>query len=216
MTETIKSPLIFFSGVAVGSVVTWLCVRGHYRTEKEEEIASVKEVYEKRFSNEPSEEEKVSIAKNKPDISIYTQALEEARARSQYSNIEPEDDDDDEEPEQEEIRPDPEEVKQEFSKSTSNLYEITPSEFASFSNDRTRITVTRFADDVFADEMYNQIDPMDYLSGDLVPLTDSKPVRCLDYIRRMPQDEICIRNFDLGIDIDIVTEARTYSDYMST
>ena len=212
MTETIKNPLIFLAGVAVGSLVTWLCVRDHYRTEKEEEIASVKEVYERHFA-QTAEEEKVAIAKNKPDISIYTQALEDARARSQYRTVEVAEDEDEEEAE---AGPDPEEVKQEFSRQTSNLYEITPSEFASFSNDRTRITITRFADDVFADEMYNQLDPMEYLSGDLVPLTDSKPVRCLDYIRRMPQDEICIRNFDLGIDIDVVTEARTYSDYMST
>ena len=74
----------------------------------------------------------------------------------------------------------------------------------------------RFADDIFTNEMYDEIDPMDYIAGDLITLNDSHPVNCLDYIRRMPQDEICIRNFDLGLDLDIVTQSRTYSDYMAT
>ena len=205
--ETAKSSLIFAGGLAIGSVITWLCVRNHYRSEKEEEIASVKEVYAKRFDSINKEAiEKAAIATNKPDISVYTQALEQAKEKFQYS----------EQTDLEEVKEDytyKPEVKQEFNERTSNLYEITLSEFSSFSNDRTRVTVTRFADDVFADEMYEQIDPEEYLAGDLITLNDTKPVKCLDYIRRMAQDEICIRNFDLGLDIDVVTEPRTYSDY---
>lgn len=211
MNEQIKSSLIFTAGLAIGSVITWLAVRGHYRTEKEEEIASVKEVYAKRFDNINKEAiEKAAMAANKPDISVYTQALQQSREKAQTKDVEEEDDEEDVGSSYYE------EVKQEFTRTTTNLYEITPSEFASFSNDRTRITLTRFADDIFADEMYDEINPLEYLSGDLVPLTDSRPVNCLDYIRRMPQDEICIRNFDLGLDLDIVTQSRTYSDYMAT
>ena len=206
MTERIKSPLIFSAGLAIGSVVTWLLVRGHYRAEKEEEIASVKEVYAKRFDNINKEAlEKAAVAANKPDISIYTQALQQSREKNEAEN---------EEPAAEETSY--EEVKQEYSKTMGNLYEITSSEFASFSNDRTRVTLMRFADDIFTNEMYDEIDPMDYIAGDLITLNDSHPVNCLDYIRRMPQDEICIRNFDLGLDLDIVTQSRTYSDYMAT
>lgn len=205
MMERFKSPLIFSAGLIIGSVVTWLCVKDHYRSEKEEEIASVKEVYAKRFDNINKEAiEKAAIATNKPDISIYMQASKQAKEKEQVEDVTPE----------EEMNY--EEEKQEFSQTSNKMYEITSSEFASFSNDRTRITITRFADDVFTDEMYGEINPLDYLDGELVPLSDSKPVNCLDYIRRMPQDEICIRNFDLGLDLDIITESRTYSDFIAT
>ena len=205
MMEKFKSPLIFSAGLIIGSVVTWLSVKEHYRSEKEEEIASVKEVYAKRFDNINKEAiEKAAIATNKPDISIYMQASRQAKENEQVEDVTPEEE------------TDYEEVKQEFSQTSNKMYEITSSEFASFSNDRTRITITRFADDVFTDEMYGEINPLDYLDGELVPLSDSKPVNCLDYIRRMPQDEICIRNFDLGLDLDIITESRTYSDFMAT
>lgn len=205
MMERFKSPLIFSAGLIIGSVVTWLCVKDHYRSEKEEEIASVKEVYAKRFDNINKEAiEKAAIATNKPDISVYMQASKQAKEKEQVEDVAPEEE------------ADYEEAKQEFSQTSNKMYEITSSEFASFSNDRTRITITRFADDVFTDEMYGEINPLDYLDGELVPLSDSKPVNCLDYIRRMPQDEICIRNFDLGLDLDIITESRTYSDFIAT
>lgn len=203
MTERFKSPLIFSAGLVIGSIVTWLCVKDHYRSEKEEEIASVKEVYAKRFDDINKEAiEKAAIATNKPDISIYMQASKQPK--EQVEDVTPEEE------------AGYEEAKQEFSQTSNKMYEITSSEFASFSNDRTRITITRFADDVFTDEMYGEINPLDYLDGELVPLSDSKPVNCLDYIRRMPQDEICIRNFDLGLDLDIITESRTYSDFIAT
>lgn len=197
MNESVKSSLIFAAGLAIGSVVTWLSVKGHYKEEKEDAIEALREEYAKRDKEIGQEAlEKVALAKNKPDLSVYTQALQQAR-----------------EHETEMTEDEEKEVEQEFGNSTSNLYEITQSEFASFSNDRTRVTITRFADDVYADEAYNELDPMDYLSGDLIPLNDSRPVNCLDYIRRMSQDEICVRNFDLGLDIDVWTESRPFSDY---
>lgn len=201
MNDIVKSSLIFAAGLAIGSVATWLSVKNHYKALKEEEVASLREVYDQRLDEIQKEErEKVEFAKNKPDILIYTKALQEAKERAE-AKIEAEEEE--------------EEIKEEFDETTSNLYEITTSEFASFSNDRTRVTITRFADDVFADEMYDKINPMDYLSGDLVPLSDSRPINCLDYIRKMSQDEICIRNFDLGLDIDICTKDQTYSDFMA-
>ena len=70
-------------------------------------------------------------------------------------------------------------------------------------------------DDIFVDEMYGQIDPKEFLDKDLILLDDKDPVNPIDYIRRMPKDEICIRNFELNMDIDVYTEDRTYSDFMS-
>ena len=197
---TVKEPLIFLSGVAVGAVGAWLIVKDKYKTQAEEEINSVKETFA-RISQEAID--KAAAAKNKPDLSIYTQALAKAEENKQIpedspwrSSVQVEEPDDED-------------------SATGYLYEITPSEFANYTNDRTRITVTRFMDDIFVDEMYGQIDPKEFLDKDLILLDDKDPVNPIDYIRRMPKDEICIRNFELNMDIDVYTEDRTYSDFMS-
>ena len=197
---TVKEPLIFLGGVAVGAVGAWLIVKDKYKTQAEEEINSVKETFA-RISQEAID--KAAAAKNKPDLSIYTQALAKAEENKQIpedspwrSSIQAEEPDDED-------------------SATGYLYEITPSEFANYTNDRTRITVTRFMDDIFVDEMYGQIDPKEFLDKDLILLDDKDPVNPIDYIRRMPKDEICIRNFELNMDIDVYTEDRTYSDFMS-
>ena len=197
---TVKEPLIFLSGVAVGAVGAWLIIKDKYKTQAEEEINSVKETFA-RISQEAID--KAAAAKNKPDLSIYTQALAKAEENKQIpedspwrSSVQVEEPDDED-------------------SATGYLYEITPSEFANYTNDRTRITVTRFMDDIFVDEMYGQIDPKEFLDKDLILLDDKDPVNPIDYIRRMPKDEICIRNFELNMDIDVYTEDRTYSDFMS-
>lgn len=197
---TVKEPLIFLGGVAVGAVGAWMIVKDKYKTQAEEEINSVKETFA-RISQEAID--KAAAAKNKPDLSIYTQALAKAEENKQIpedspwrSSVQVE-------------KPDDEDS------ATGYLYEITPSEFANYTNDRTRITVTRFMDDIFVDEMYGQIDPKEFLDKDLILLDDKDPVNPIDYIRRMPKDEICIRNFELNMDIDVYTEDRTYSDFMS-
>ena len=197
---TVKEPLIFLGGVAVGAVGAWLIIKDKYKTQAEEEINSVKETFA-RISQEAID--KAAAAKNKPDLSIYTQALAKAEENKQIpedspwrSSVQVEEPDDED-------------------SATGYLYEITPSEFANYTNDRTRITVTRFMDDIFVDEMYGQIDPKEFLDKDLILLDDKDPVNPIDYIRRMPKDEICIRNFELNMDIDVYTEDRTYSDFMS-
>lgn len=199
--KTIEKPLIFVGGITAGSVATWLIVKNKYKSQAQEEIDSVKETFA-RINQEAIE--KAAAAKNKPDISIYAEAL--ARAH-QYS-----------EPEKEETveYPDTEVEDDEPEETPTYLYEITPSEFASYTNDRTKVTLFRFTDDVFTDEMYERVDPRDWLDGYLMLLDDSEPVDPIDYIRKMRKDEICVRNFDSNLDIDICTQDMTYSDYMST
>ena len=70
-------------------------------------------------------------------------------------------------------------------------------------------------DDIYVDEMYNQIDPKEFLDRKLVLLDNTVPVDPIDYIRRMSKDEVCIRNFELNMDIDVYTEDRSYSDFTS-
>ena len=196
--EKIKTPLIFVAGVVVGIAATWVGFKEKYEQQAQEEIDSVKETFA-RINQEAME--KAAAAKNKPDISIYTQVLQKP--------------DSDESPVSTKIEGDDPVIEDNVESNEGYLYEITQSEFANYTNDRTRITVTRFMDDIFVDEMYGQIDPREFLDKKLIHLDDSTPVDPIDYIRKMPKDEICIRNFDLNMDIDVYTEDRTYSEYTS-
>ena len=207
----IKDPLIFVSGLTIGGVTAWLLVKEKYKAQAQEEIDSVKEA----FANINREAiEKAAVAKNKPDIMSYssmytaTQTDEESEKPSSIWRdgavvVE--------EPKNEE----PDDIDIATADSESYIYEITPSAFATDQNDHTKVSFTRFADDVYSDEMYDKIDPREYLNKRLLTLYSNDPVDPIDYIRRMSQDEICIRNYDLRLDIDIATDDRTYRDYMS-
>ena len=196
MMKIPKEPLIFAAGVAIGSVATWLAVKKKYADLAQEEIDSVKDIYAK-INQEAID--KAAAAKNKPDISIYTQAV--------MAN----------EPEQEETEQiDTSEDYEEYPIIEKVMYEIEPGEFASYDNYNTKISILYFEDNVFTDERYDKIDPRDYFSKKTVLLEGGDPVDTIDYIHRMVKDEICIRDTELGLDIDVYTQGRDYSDFMST
>lgn len=196
MMKIPKEPLIFAAGVAIGSVATWLAIKKKYADLAQEEIDSVKDIYAK-INQEAID--KAAAAKNKPDISIYTQAVMAS------------------EPEQEETEQiNASEDYEEYPIIEKVMYEIEPGEFASYDNYNTKISILYFEDNVFTDERYDKIDPRDYFSKKTVLLEGGDPVDTIDYIHRMVKDEICIRDTELGLDIDVYTQGRDYSDFMST
>lgn len=200
MNNNIKEPLIFAAGAALGALVTWLSVKMYYRDHAQEAIDSMKEVY---INVKKEAIEKAAAANNKPDISVYTKAIEEASTRPiDYTKHYSFDNDND--------APVVEEDDEEY------LYEISRGEFADYQNDNTRVTITYFADGIFADEMYEKIDPREYFNKRLIRIDSRDPVNTIDYIRRMSQDEIIIRDMELKLDIDVATDSRTFQDYMST
>ena len=192
MIKIPKEPLIFAAGVAIGSVVTWLAVKKKYAEMAQEEIDSVKDIYAK-INQEAID--KAAAAKNKPDISIYTQSVIGDEPEKEEEPIE---DDYEELPIIEKV-----------------MYEIEPSEFASYDNYNTKVSILYFDDNVFTDERYDKIDPRDYFSKKTV-LLEGGTVDTIDYIHRMIKDEICVRDTELGLDIDVYTQGRNYSDFMST
>lgn len=195
-TQIPKEPFIFSAGLAIGSLVTWLLVKNKYETMAKEEIDSVKDIYAR--VNQAAIE-KAAAAKNKPDIMTFTQSMTQEPEEVPQNDIPEEEEDYEEEPIIEKV-----------------MYEIEPAEFASYDNYNTKITILYFEDDVYADERYDQIDPREYFSKKLLLIGGKEPVETIDYIRRMDKDEICIRDTELGLDIDICTQGRSYIDYMST
>ena len=205
MNQKIKYGLIFSSGVAIGTAIGYFIMYKKYLNL----IKCVNDEIDKRFDQNndaiPVQEaaEKAEAAKNKPDISTYMQNMN-------YADIyKPVDEYPDTEVELDESVEEEEDVQK-------YLYEITASEFASYTNDRTKVTLFWFLDDVFTNEIYERVDPREYLNGYLKLLDDNTPIDPIDYIRKMAKDEICIRDFDSNLDMDICTQAMSYSDYMST
>lgn len=197
-----EKQLIFVSGAAVGSLITWLAVKKKYKDEAQYQIESVKDAYAK-INKEAIE--RAAAAKNKPDISMYTKVLEQSSAPVEET----------EEPKEDYIGDEPI-IEQSPQDDEEYLYEIDKESFASYINDNTRVSVTYYADDVFADEMYDKIDPREYFDKRLVLLDGGAPVNTIEYIRRMVTDELIIRDEQRGLDIDISVDDRTFSDYMST
>lgn len=201
MLKIPKEPLIFAAGAAIGSVVTWLAVKKKYAEMAKEEIDSVKDIYAR--INQAAID-KAAAAKNKPDISVFTQSVMGETEKNNtvesipYPQAE-EEEDYEEEPVIEKV-----------------MYEIEPAEFASYDNYNTKVSILYFDDDVFTDERYDRLDPRDYFSKKVVLIDGKEPIDTIDYIRRMVKDEICIRDVELGLDIDVYTQGREYSEFMST
>ena len=201
MLKIPKEPLIFAAGAAIGSVVTWLAVKKKYAEMAKEEIDSVKDIYAR--INQAAID-KAAAAKNKPDISVFTQSVMGETEKTNtvesipYPQAE-EEEDYEEEPVIEKV-----------------MYEIEPAEFASYDNYNTKVSILYFDDDVFTDERYDRLDPRDYFSKKVVLMDGKEPIDTIDYIRRMVKDEICIRDVELGLDIDVYTQGRDYSEFMST
>ena len=207
-----KESLIFVSGLAIGSIVTWLALKNKYKEQAEEEIESAKEVYT-NFNQQAIE--KAAASRNKPDISIYTEALKRSREQKEEPVAEEEVEEEEKIEDEDILEPEIEEKSELEEPNDENyIYEITMTDFSNSLNGHTKITITCFADHIFADEMYDRLNPREYLSSPLVLLGSNKIVDPIEYIYSMPKDEICIRNYELKLDIDVVTVDRNSSDYI--
>ena len=223
MNQKIKYGLIFASGAAVGAAITYLVVRKKNPGSGRMPIEEFKEKLEDKIKKEqqlldaikiedgdiPEEErqELANAAKNKPNIMDYASAY---KSPEHYEYPDTED----------AIEYPDTEVEMEFQEEKEPdgpryLYEITLSEFSNYTNDRTRITLFWYEDDVFTDEVNQKVDPREYLDGYLKLLDDNTPIDPIDYVRKMAKDEICIRDFEKNLDIDICSQGITYADYMS-
>lgn len=216
MNQKIKYGLIFAGGAAVGAAITYLVIRKKNMGSGRMPVEEFEEKFEDKIEKEqqlldaikiedsdiPEEErqELANAAKNKPNIMDYASAYKSPEYY-EYPDTEVEIESQEEEEEEQE--------------EPHYLYEITLSEFSNYTNDRTRITLFWYEDDVFTDEVNQKVDPREYLDGYLKLLDDNTPIDPINYVRKMAKDEICIRNFEKNLDIDICSQGITYADYMS-
>ena len=184
MTNTLSKMFIFAIGTAVGSVATWAFLKTRYEKLIEEDIASVKEYYERRNGNsveetvsEPDKEENEA----KDDLDELIAVVEES-GYTRYG--------------------DATDTKKEV-KSVAKPYVVPPKKFGDCDYDT--ITLTYYdGDEVLADDADEPIFDVDDVVG-----RDS-----LNHFGENDDDPdiVYVRNDDMKTDYEICREFARYSD----
>ena len=185
MGETIKKIMIFVAGAGVGTAISWHFFKNKYKRIVDEEIASVKEVFERRHNIEV-----VSTDEIEAD-SVEENEKEDSEIKTEYKNL------------ANNYNTITDEINNE-EKGGNNMgegpYVIKPEEFDTIGYDV--VSLTYYADKVLVDEDDNPIEDIDYLVGE-----DS-----LDHFGEYEDDSVFVRNDDLKTDFEILLDEASYYD----
>lgn len=220
----VKDPIIFLTGTIIGSGVTYILtktvigkkVEEKYEKQYQEELQSVKDSFAYLAAED---KKKAEVAKNKPPLAIYTQALDQARAREaeadknrfNYSNVSTQSRSDDADPgslgeavaqemDEEDAPIDTTLIDETTDTSQPYILKRWPSTSES---DYTQLEVTYYSDGTYADSRDQEMEIEEYIGKTM-----------MDYIANTDKDEIFIRNDELSLDLDITKDARTYDEVM--
>lgn len=210
----IKDPLIFIAGSIVGAGITFLTTRkilndkaeakyeALYQKDKQSLIDSIAEYREK-------DKKRAEAAREKPPLTLYVDAINKANereaakeARVNYSSISTGNVKDEEEIEDDAEAPLIDTTLIDEDTDTSGPYVMkrwpNPSE-----SEYTQLEVTYYSDGTYADTRDTEMEIEDYIGK-----------KMMDYVANTDKDEIFIRNDELGLDIDITKDSRTYDEVM--
>ena len=192
MGDSVKNFMIFASGAAIGSVITWNFVKAKYEQIANEEITSVKDTYAKKleeirdheiedelgeddeddFYKEDTDEEEFSEG----DMENYYDAVREYEHNNHDNSA------------QNELEVD-------------KPYVISPEEFGEFDN-YEQISLTYYDDGYLADDMDDLVEDVEDIIG----------WELLNHIGEYEEDAIHIRNDSLKTDYEILRVMDRYSD----
>lgn len=210
----IKDPLIFIAGSIVGAGITFLTTRkilndkaeakyeALYQKDKQSLIDSIAEYREK-------DKKRAEAAREKPPLTLYVDAINKANereaakeARVNYSSISTGNAKEEEEIEDDAEAPLIDSTLIDEDTDTSGPYVMkrwpNPSE-----SEYTQLEVTYYSDGTYADTRDTEMEIEDYIGK-----------KMMDYVANTDKDEIFIRNDELGLDIDITKDSRTYDEVM--
>lgn len=196
----IKNFMIFVSGAALGSLVTWQIIKTKYERIAQEEIDSVKEVYSKRRAESEDVEkensnvarEKAEEARKKPSVIEYAAKLKE-HGYTNYSNLDALNEEVESEKENEE----------EEETSVDRPYVISPDEFDS-KDDYDTVSLTYYSDKIVADRDDEIVEDVEEIIG----------FESLNHFGEFEDDSVFVRNDRLKIDYEILLDQRTYAEVM--
>lgn len=193
-----KNFMIFVSGAAIGSLVTWQIVKRKYDAIIQEEIDSVKEVYSKKYAEVPAEVEeekdddtndaaraKAEEAKDKASVFEYAAKLQE-HGYVNYSNPASVQEEAEEEEEEDVIMDRP--------------YVISPDDFATVDYDV--VSLTYYRDKIVADIDDEIVEDLEETIG----------IESLNHFGEFEDDSVFVRNDRLKIDYEILLDQRTYAE----
>lgn len=187
----LKNVLLFVTGAAMGSVVTWKIVEKKYKALADEEIASVKDSFGKRkpttIKTTKEESEKLSELDTGGKIVDYSKIVNKER----YNNGE-----ESENENEEDYTVDLEEEDEERHEPTL----IAPEEFGTIDHFGTK-TLTYYMDDVLTDEVGDIINNRDDIIG-----SDA-----LDHFGEYEDDAVHIRDIDNEMDYEILKSDKLFS-----
>ena len=188
MSETIKKIFIFIAGAGLGAIVSWQFLKNKYEQIANEEIASVKEAYNKKNDISSDESEEDEFQEKTADGKLVETALpseeevnEYKKIVSNYTNNENEE------------------------KGVTDMprgpYVIKPEEFGNMDYDL--VSLEYYADKVLVDEDDHPIQDVEYMVGE-----DS-----LEHFGEYEEDAVYVRNDLIKTDFEILlVESRYYED----
>lgn len=189
-----KNVLIFVTGVAVGSAVTWKLIKDKYEQMAQEEIDSVKQAFSDRDNGENDVADEQAKAEAYKDI--YREVARSYGADINYS--EQYQLKDKEETNKVEVKP------MTTEKDIDRPYVISPEEFGEL-DDYEQISLTYHADNVLTDDDYELVDDVD----------DTVGYESLTHFGEYEDDSVFVRNDRLKCDYEILLDHRKYSEIIT-
>lgn len=186
MNNTLSKLLIFVTGAAIGSAVTWKIITDKYSQIIEEELEEFKnEILEELDEND--EEDVQEEAKSVDDAkTAYNDIIEESGYRN-YSNRTP----------AKQVVPE----KKEDVEDMGEPYIISPDDFDEH-DDYEVESLTYYADGILADEDDNEIEDVEGMVGK----------GSLNHFGEYEDDSVFVRNDELKTDYEILLDSRNFSD----
>lgn len=188
MSNGIASYILTFSaGAAIGSLVAWRVLKARYETIANEEIASVKEVFSKRFrNNEKKNSDKVSVNAKEATVKNYADVVRDS-GYVDYSDVK-------------------NTGKGGTELKTSNEpYVIAPESFGEYDDYETD-TLTYYADGVLADDCDNPVYDVEGTVGE----------DAVEHFGEYEDDAVFVRNEERRIDYEILRDTRNYADVVGS
>lgn len=194
MNSTLNNVLIFATGAAIGSLVTWYLVKTKYEQIAQEEIDSVKEAFDRpryvgpQDSDEARAAEQTDIPEEEPvpDVSQEVKSMVQKLGYHNYSDVEPT-----------LIKPE----KNDISEDGTGPRIIIPEEFGELGY--KVVELTYWADGVLTDTKNKLIKDVDGLIGK----------GTIDQFGKYEEDALHVRDDEKKIDFEILRDLKRYSDF---
>lgn len=232
MNNTVRQAIIFVSGALIGSGITFLSVKGHYKRLYDKKAEEQRESFKKRLSEFYStSSSKAKEAINKPDIRDYDSEEKQEKELKfnsfsedklindkylkapykDYSKYFVKSDEKDTEKNKEETdslestdsNDSSADIVEEDAKNYLDIYPIEYGEYVS-SNGYDKIAITSYLHDVYADELENEMDNYAEFLGD-----NPKQFFNSDLAEG---DSVYLHNNIMNVDIELIRSNKTYEE----